>query len=290
MTLKVLDFGIAKMLDPDEWVTLTATGAIVGTPMFIAPEQAIANKELIGPQTDLYSLGVILYAMLCGEPPFSRGGVGVLLTCHVKDPPPPLREKAPEVNRAVARLIHRCLEKEPERRPPSALHLAADFAAAVESEAVVRAEHPATRSELPLSHRHQESRDTIEDTAPHFAGTGPGLAFEVGAPDTRDTVVDLGDRDTLNLEQADQDTVIEPRSQPASVRGTTADDVRLRAASLSQRAGQGPTKAPVLIPGTGVTMSRKTAGRLAIVLGGVGILLIVLLLALAVYLLSAPAV
>jgi serine/threonine protein kinase len=131
LALKVLDFGISKLLDSKEWGRLTATGVVLGTPLFIAPEQALGDTGRVGPRTDLYSLGVILYSMLCGEPPFVDVALGTLLAMHINDPPPPLVDRHPGVPVEVARVVHRCLEKDPERRPRSARDLAAEFSAAV---------------------------------------------------------------------------------------------------------------------------------------------------------------
>jgi serine/threonine protein kinase len=123
LSLKILDFGIAKLLDPNDWVQLTVTGMVVGTPMFIAPEQAKGDKEQIGPRTDIYSMGVMLYMMLAGEPPFVDEALGLLLARHIKDPPPPLLERRPELPAAVAQVVHRCLEKDPQQRFGSAREL-----------------------------------------------------------------------------------------------------------------------------------------------------------------------
>jgi serine/threonine protein kinase len=121
LLLKVIDFGIAKLLDNTEFLDLTATGIAIGTPMFIAPEQAMGDKTAICPQTDIYSLGVILYLMLCGSPPFTSEGVGILLTNHIRDTPPPLSQRG--VPEAVAQVVHRCLEKDPAHRFESARDL-----------------------------------------------------------------------------------------------------------------------------------------------------------------------
>jgi serine/threonine protein kinase len=175
LTLKLLDFGIAKLLDPEEWVNLTVTGTVLGTPLYMAPEQAMGRRELIGPQTDLYALGVIVYTMLCGDPPFFNEAVGPLMMHHVEDPPPPLREREPGVPEAVARLVHRCLEKEPARRPASARQLAVDFA-----EAVSEAEAAPTVfwRESPSQ---PEARDTVVDR---------NAAFGRDEAEERDTLVD----------------------------------------------------------------------------------------------------
>ena len=132
--VKVLDFGIAKIsaLEVDgKEQHLTHTGMIMGTPLYIAPEQAAGRPEKICPQTDLYSLGVILYYLLRGKPPFTAESTAQLLTKHIAEPAPPLASVASWVPAPVAELVDRCLEKSPERRPISAMALAASFKAAV---------------------------------------------------------------------------------------------------------------------------------------------------------------
>jgi eukaryotic-like serine/threonine-protein kinase len=124
LSLKLIDFGIAKLVDPNDWVQLTVTGMVMGTPLFIAPEQAMGDRARVGPRTDIYSLGVVLYAMLAGAPPFETEALGLLLAQHIKDPPPPLLERRPELSPAVAQVVHRCLEKDPAARFDSAQALA----------------------------------------------------------------------------------------------------------------------------------------------------------------------
>jgi serine/threonine protein kinase len=129
--LKVFDFGVAKLLDHGE--RLTATGIMVGTPLYFAPEQAMGQAEHICAQTDLYALGVMMYGMLTGEFPFYSQATAQLVLQHVSEMPPPLRKRAPGVPDGVAKVVHWCLEKEPARRPMSAMALAIAFSAAVES-------------------------------------------------------------------------------------------------------------------------------------------------------------
>ena len=190
LAIKILDFGIAKLLDPDEFLNLTATGVAIGTPLFIAPEQAMGNKHSIGPQTDLYSLGVMLYAMLCGSPPFRCEGIGVLLAMHIQDPPPPLRGRAPDVPAAVADLVHRCLEKEPSHRPQSAAALARDFEGALDQPSV-RDTGPGLsfqpRSTVPDAVEPEGGRDTVVD--PRYQGdlhSGPTYIDSTPPPTLRE--------------------------------------------------------------------------------------------------------
>jgi len=135
--LKLLDFGIAKLLDFSEMADLTATGVVMGSPMFIAPEQAKGDKRGIGPHTDIYSLGVIIYMMLGGAPPFESDDICALLFNHISLPPRPLTFLEPSVPVRVARLVHCCLQKDPAHRPASAIEVAEEMAAAVAEAAAV---------------------------------------------------------------------------------------------------------------------------------------------------------
>jgi serine/threonine-protein kinase len=131
LTIKLLDFGIAKLLDYSDMAHLTATGTIMGSPMFMAPEQAAADKSRIGPQTDIYSLGVILYMVLCGAPPFASEDIHGMLFSHLSVRPTYIRTHDPTISRTVAEVVHRCLEKSPKDRPESARQVARDFEEAV---------------------------------------------------------------------------------------------------------------------------------------------------------------
>lgn len=129
LSIKVLDFGIAFDLEEGS-SELVDPQQVLGTPLFISPEQLRA-PEKIGPATDIYSLGVLLYWMLAGRPPFAGDTLMQLLAAHLMQQPPPLLDVAPAVSPAIAHLVHRCLEKAPEARPAGALALAREFADAV---------------------------------------------------------------------------------------------------------------------------------------------------------------
>jgi serine/threonine-protein kinase len=122
---KVADFGCAKVSGPGD-KQLTATGAVIGTPSYMAPEQA-GGAKLVGPAADVYALGAILYECLTGRPPF-RGPTptDVLLQVLGEDPAPP-RELNADVPRDLESVVMRCLEKDPVRRYPTAAELAADL-------------------------------------------------------------------------------------------------------------------------------------------------------------------
>lgn len=118
--VKVLDFGIAKVQlgESGPPSQLTRIGSVFGTPEYMSPEQAAGAG--VDHRTDLYSLGIILYQMLAGRPPFESGDIVSLITAQMTAPPPPLPDSVPERVRA---LLGRLLEKEPDARPQSATEL-----------------------------------------------------------------------------------------------------------------------------------------------------------------------
>jgi tetratricopeptide (TPR) repeat protein len=122
---KVADFGLAKRLDSAS--DLTGSGAMVGTPSFMAPEQAVGRSREAGPAADIYALGAILYAMLAGRPPFSAGTALETLQLVVeRDPDPPSRF-SPNVPRDLETVCLKCLSNEPGRRYRTAWDLADDL-------------------------------------------------------------------------------------------------------------------------------------------------------------------
>lgn len=114
---KVLDFGIAKLAKASEGANLkTQTSAVLGTPFYMSPEQAQGGRK-VDDRTDVYSLGVILYEMLTGKPPFDGEGLGELLMKHMSEPPPPLPERLTTTAKELCQLVFRLLEKDREKRP-----------------------------------------------------------------------------------------------------------------------------------------------------------------------------
>jgi serine/threonine protein kinase len=121
---KIADFGLAKRLDE---AGLTETGSVLGTPTYMAPEQALGDSRGVGPPTDVYALGAILYELLTGRPPFE--GATLLETLEQVRSREPQRPALlrPGVPRDLETVCLKCLEKEPARRYPSALALADDL-------------------------------------------------------------------------------------------------------------------------------------------------------------------
>lgn len=136
--VKLLDFGIAKVLDKaldtlSLEQRLTNVGTVIGTPHYMSPEQC--QGEEADPRSDIYSLGVVLYELLTGVVPFiAKTPTGVAIK-HVTEAPRPLHELNPSIPITVESVVLRALEKEPGARQPSALELAREFELAVRSSA-----------------------------------------------------------------------------------------------------------------------------------------------------------
>ena len=117
--IKILDFGIVKVVEglaaPAQ--ELTEEGLFVGSPMYMAPEQIETGK--VDARSDVYSLGVVIYRCLCGQTPFPQGSTMQIMMAHLSEPPVPLHERAPDTPGWLAQLVHRCLEKDPKKRPQS---------------------------------------------------------------------------------------------------------------------------------------------------------------------------
>ena len=143
--VKVLDFGIAKLKETTTGglATITTAGSIMGTPRYMSPEQCSDRK--VDARSDIYSLGVLLYEMLAGRPPFDAPSAMALALKQIQEPPPPLREARPEVPGALERLVMWALAKDPADRPQTA----AEFSRALLAAEVSAAPTPSTPSPSP---------------------------------------------------------------------------------------------------------------------------------------------
>ncbi|MEO5727349.1 MAG: protein kinase, partial [Byssovorax sp.] len=140
--VRILDFGLAERINENPCLR----DVVRGSPPYMSPEQIVAEAPTIA--SDIYSIGVILYEMLAGRRPFQGASVDELLLSVLQDPAPPLADRAPAVHTDVAELCHRCLEKRPEDRVPSARALKGGLLAILEGRPV-RAAPMSERGYLP---------------------------------------------------------------------------------------------------------------------------------------------
>jgi len=113
--VKVLDFGVAKLIAPGPGGRRTRTGVVLGTPLYMSPEQCLGSATL-DHRSDVYAVGLLLYEMLTGAPPFDRENAAALLVAHVYEQPPAPRRLAPTIPPAVEAVILRALAKDPADR------------------------------------------------------------------------------------------------------------------------------------------------------------------------------
>ena len=149
---KITDFGLAKWLDVPSGHT--QSGAIMGTPSYMAPEQARGEAKLTGPATDVYALGAILYEMVTGRPPFK--GATAQETVHqllTEDPLPPTRLQ-PQMSRDLETICLRCLQKEPSRRYAGAGALADDLRRYLDGKPIQARPTPAWERVVKWTRRH----------------------------------------------------------------------------------------------------------------------------------------
>lgn len=165
LRVKVLDFGVAKLCDLA--VThITQAGSVMGTPHYMSPEQCMGEE--IDSRSDIYSLGVVLYEMMCGVVPFNAPSTTAVVMQHVNQPPPPPRSRNISITPALESVILHALEKRRETRPQTAGMLAQELTAAVYGNAT--AELPRN---TPINNAPVTSRD---------AAVASGMSYPVFTP------------------------------------------------------------------------------------------------------------
>ncbi len=130
---RLTDFGLARDL---QGASLTHSGQVMGTPSYMAPEQANGERAAQGPATDVWALGAVLHRALAGRPPFRASDQIALIVKILRDDPEPLRSVDPRIHRDLETIARRCLEKTPERRYRSAGEVADELGRFVEGEAI----------------------------------------------------------------------------------------------------------------------------------------------------------
>ncbi|MCU1354739.1 MAG: serine/threonine protein kinase with sensor(s) [Acidimicrobiales bacterium] len=123
--VKVADFGIARAMTSQGEEDLTQAGSVMGTATYFSPEQA--QGQTVDARTDLYSLGVVLYEMASGKPPFTAESPVAIAYKHVQEPVPPLRDKVPDIPPAYEAIVNKALAKNPDDRYPDGAAMRADL-------------------------------------------------------------------------------------------------------------------------------------------------------------------
>ena len=134
-TAKIADFGLAKRLEQPDGPT--KVGDILGTPSYMAPEQATGVTQMIGPAVDIYALGAILYEMLTGRPPFLGESAAQTVVQVLSQDPVSIRQLRPDCPRNLETICQKCLEKKPTKRYVSATALAEDLRRFLAGESIV---------------------------------------------------------------------------------------------------------------------------------------------------------
>ncbi len=202
--VKIVDFGIAKLIDEQGSEKLTRQGIVFGTPRYMSPEQAAGGK--IDERTDLYAVGLILYELLAGHPPFETDDAAQLLRMQIMAPPPPLPDSVPA---ALAKVVEKLLEKSKMDRFASAREV---LDALEQAKQALVAPAPAVTRPIPVA-------------AAPVAAAGTGS-------------VTAGDKATTGSTPASSGAAWQPAVSGATLAAPAAD---LAAVSMSAHAGVSPT-------------------------------------------------
>ena len=182
----VTDFGIARALTDTGDSRLTATGMAIGTPAYMSPEQSAGDKAIDG-RSDLYSLGVVGYQMLCGQTPFVASNTPSMLVKHLSERPIPVDERWPDLPPDLARAVMLCLEKDPDDRFPSAAAFAVALSGGSMPTLATRAHTVAPAEEARGGTARQRyisdtARDQITDTIRDRYGSGARSGYSPSQP------------------------------------------------------------------------------------------------------------
>ncbi|HEX8175276.1 MAG TPA: serine/threonine-protein kinase [Pyrinomonadaceae bacterium] len=217
---KVVDFSVAKLKEgTTSGTALTATGSLIGTPRYMAPEQCADNKT--DARSDIYSLGVILYEMIAGRAPFEGPTTTAIAIKHIQTPPPPVQEFRPDTPPALRSLIEQSLAKSPSDRPQTAQVFAAKLDEAA--------------NELPQAERLEQST-ALANNAAQASG-------ERRTPDTNRQKIDNDPSTRRSGEPTLEDSISSEAINPPSVQSyavlTGEQDDELETKVSAKESGKG---------------------------------------------------
>ena len=178
-TVKVMDFGIARAV-AHTYATMTQTAAVIGTAQYLSPEQARGEK--VDQRSDLYSVGCLLYELLCSEPPFKGDSPVSVAYQHVRETPVPPSQRDPEVTPAMDAIALKALAKSPADRYQDAREFREDILRALNGQPVMAAFSSPT--EMPTTVMPSSARRAAPTTAMPAAADSPADTSVNGAVDT----------------------------------------------------------------------------------------------------------
>ena len=223
--VKVLDFGLAKFVKGTfERANLTKTGYVVGSPEYMAPEQAIGSE--VGPSVDIYALGVLMYEILTGDLPFDAETTAQVLRKHIMEQPQPMGELVDDdVPDALIEVVMRCLAKDPDDRPPSADALRIQLLTAYDRRGRAMREAALRDSTQPIEDGDMAAARAIFDTDEHERDDEPPTEPIVMAPGAIGGSVHFPDGETHTVAGPSAGENVEPGGDtvknPISLRPAT---------------------------------------------------------------------